>query len=149
MVSSSFDIRCIPAPSQGSLPAPSSYLCFLPEAGGLHTCPGNEQDAHLLAQMGGVGFCLSVGGELPFYDLHRKVQARGEKTDPLKTFPGSPLLPCKYCKVIILQLKILHNFFFKADLRSREKKLTWGICPFSQWMSQEERREVVRSQPLH
>lgn len=66
MVSSFFDIRCIPAPSQGSLPAPSSYLCFLPEAGGLHTCPGNEQDPHLLTQMGGVGFCLSVGGKLPF-----------------------------------------------------------------------------------
>lgn len=51
MVSSFFDIRCIPAPSK--VPSSSFKLSlFSSEAGGLHTCPGNEQDPHLLTQMG-------------------------------------------------------------------------------------------------
>ena len=61
--------------------------------------------------------------------MHGKVQASGEKTDPLKTFPGSPLLPCKYCKVIILQLKIIRNFFL-SRFEIKGKKTYLGQLPF-------------------
>lgn len=54
IVSMSLDIRCIPAP------APLSLFCFLPEAGGLHTGPHDEQAHQLLAQMAGDCFLLSV-----------------------------------------------------------------------------------------